>query len=75
MLSATAESVPEHGLAVNRARSAQSGVFSRHFQAKQPTNFASRGATWIAGADLAVGLAGCDKIAQYFSRGRAKTTT
>ncbi|WP_437979633.1 hypothetical protein [Sorangium sp. So ce117] len=71
----TAESVPEQGLAVNRARSARSGALSRHFQGEQPTNFASRGATWIAGADLVVGLAGYDKIAQYFSRGRAKTTT
>ncbi|WP_437766594.1 hypothetical protein WME77_05970 [Sorangium sp. So ce764] len=75
MVLATAESVPERGLAVNRARSTRSGAPSRHFQGEQPTSFASRAATWIAGADLALGLAGCDQIAQYFSRGRAKTTT
>ncbi|WP_437739200.1 hypothetical protein WMF39_26025 [Sorangium sp. So ce1504] len=67
--------MPEHGLTVNRARSARSGALSRHFQGEQPTNFASRGAMWIGGADLVVGLADCDQIDQYFSRARAKTTT
>ncbi|WP_437587083.1 hypothetical protein [Sorangium sp. So ce1000] len=75
MLSATAESVPEHGLAVNRAGSAQSGVILGISKPNSRRMWPVEGATWSAGAGFVVWLAGCDEIAQYFPRARAKTTS